>query len=127
MKTLASALALVLLTACSSPSGDTDTPETASPPAAPAESNTPAMPPAMPEAPAPSVTASANGTVEAVDVVAKTITIAHGPVDALKWPAMTMTFKAPNADLASVKQGDHIEFEFTSTGMDGTITNITHK
>ncbi|MUV13385.1 hypothetical protein GN331_04100 [Lysobacter sp. HX-5-24] len=81
----------------------------------------------MPETAQAAATASASGTVEAVDAAAKTITIAHGPVEALKWPAMTMTFKAPDVDLASVKQGDQVEFEFTSSGMDGTITKITHK
>ena len=134
MKTLASALALVLLAACSSPSGDTNAPETAADPTVPADSNTPtpATTPAgsmtMPEAPATSATtATASGTIEAVDVAAKTITIAHGPVDALKWPAMTMTFKAPNADLKSVKKGDQVTFEFVSSGMDATIVTINRR
>ena len=69
-------------------------------------------------------TASATGIVEAVDPAAKTVTIAHGPVAALQWPAMTMTFKAPDADLSSLKQGDHVSFEFTASGMDATITAI---
>jgi Cu(I)/Ag(I) efflux system protein CusF len=90
---------------------------------APASTPTESMP--APEAPAPSVaTASASGTVEALDVAAKTVTIAHGPVDALKWPAMTMTFKS-EVDLVDLKKGDHVEFEFISTGMDGTITKLT--
>ena len=69
-------------------------------------------------------TVSATGTVESVDVAAKTVTIAHGPVDALQWPAMTMTFKAPNTDLGAIKPGDKVTFEFTATGMDGTIVAI---
>ncbi|KAF1713586.1 hypothetical protein CSC71_06825 [Pseudoxanthomonas sangjuensis] len=81
----------------------------------------------MPEMAPAATRASASGTVEAVDTAAKTITIAHGPIDALKWPAMTMTFKAPDVDLATLKQGDQVGFELTSTGMDGTITKIARK
>jgi len=66
--------------------------------------------------------AKAEGTVESID--AGKITIAHGPVDALKWPAMTMAFNATPEQLASVKAGQKIQFEFTADGMDATITNI---
>lgn len=66
--------------------------------------------------------AKAEGTVESMD--AGKITIAHGPVDALKWPAMTMAFNATPEQLASVKAGQKIQFEFTADGMDATITNI---
>jgi len=66
--------------------------------------------------------ATAEGTVESID--AGKITIAHGPVDALKWPAMTMAFNATPEQLASVKAGQKIQFEFTADGMDATITNI---
>ena len=39
--------------------------------------------------------------------------IAHGPVATLKWPAMTMDFKAANsALLADLKPGAAIDFEF---------------
>ena len=110
--------ALAVMTACS-PTGN----ETAS---APDTTVTPA--PTAPTEPAPSATAStasATGVVEGVDPAAKTITIAHGAVESLKWPAMTMTFKAGDVDLSSIKQGDQVSFEFTSTGMDGTITSLT--
>jgi Cu(I)/Ag(I) efflux system periplasmic protein CusF len=108
-----------LLAGCSSPSNDANAPVT---------DTQPAPAPAMQAAP-PSTTpvASASGEVKAVDVTAKTVTIAHGPVGALNWPAMTMTFKAPNTDLSTIKQGDQVDFEFTSAGMDGTITAITRK
>ena len=103
---------LAMSVGCSSPPGDVDAP--VNPPAAAKPSD---------HATATS-TALASGVVEAVDVAARTITIAHEPVEALRWPAMTMTFKAPDADLGSFKQGDHVAFEFSSTGMNGTITTI---
>jgi Cu(I)/Ag(I) efflux system protein CusF len=43
-----------------------------------------------PSAPA----AHAEGTVKAIDALGGKVTLAHGPVPALKWPAMTMGFKA---------------------------------
>ena len=60
-----------------------------------------------------------------MDTGAGKITIAHGPVEALKWPAMTMAFKASPEQLASVKAGQQVEFEFEAKGMDSTITRIT--
>ncbi|QOX05636.1 copper-binding protein (plasmid) [Xanthomonas sp. WG16] len=74
---------------------------------------------------APSITASATGTVEGIDVSAGKITIAHGPVDALDWPAMTMGFKATPEQIASVQVGQKVNFEFQSQGMEATITRIT--
>lgn len=69
--------------------------------------------------------AMATGTIQSVDAGAGKITIAHGPVAALKWPAMTMAFKASPEQLASVKPGQKVEFEFEAKGMDSTITHIT--
>ncbi|MBS0475245.1 MAG: copper-binding protein [Xanthomonadaceae bacterium] len=81
----------------------------------------------MADMPAGATMASASGKVEAVDTTAGTVTIAHGPVEALKWPAMTMTFKAGDIDISGLKSGDQVDFEFTSTGMDGTLTKITRE
>lgn len=68
--------------------------------------------------------AMATGTVDKIDAVAGTITISHGPVESLKWPAMTMGFKATPEQVASVKPGQEVLFEFNSSGMDATITAI---
>ncbi|MBW8373141.1 copper-binding protein [Stenotrophomonas sp.] len=68
--------------------------------------------------------AMATGIIESVDTGAGKITIAHGPVEALTWPAMTMAFKASPEQLASAKPGQKVEFEFESKGMDNTITRI---
>jgi len=114
-------LTFVFLAGCTSPSDDANAPTSMTAPPTPSA----AVPPE--EAPAKTTKASANGVVEAVNTAARTITIAHGPIDALKWPAMTMTFTAPDADLSAIKQGDHVAFEFTSTGMNGTITTITRQ
>lgn len=68
----------------------------------------------------------ATGTVESVDARAGTITIAHGPVAALDWPAMTMAFHASPEQLASVKPGQPVvDFEFEAKGMEARIIEIT--
>ncbi|MFN3727447.1 MAG: copper-binding protein [Allosphingosinicella sp.] len=42
------------------------------------------------------------------------ITISHGPVAELGWPAMTMSFTVRSADLAQgVSVGDRVQFGFT--------------
>lgn len=116
MKLLAPVL-LVALSACSAPSDTTGGPESATSPST-------ATVPTASDSASP-VTASASGTVEAVDVAAKTVTLAHGPIDALQWPAMTMTFKAPEADLTTLRTGDHVVFELTSSQGDQVVTKIT--
>ena len=69
-------------------------------------------------------TATATGTVKKVNTESGTVTIAHGPVEALGWPSMTMGFKAKPDQLQTLKEGDQVAFEFSSEGMDSTITRI---
>jgi Cu(I)/Ag(I) efflux system membrane fusion protein len=54
----------------------------------------------------------AEGRIENIDA-SGTLTISHGPVATLKWPSMTMEFKAVHAALTQgFKAGDRIVFEF---------------
>lgn len=116
---LAGLMATMPLMACSSPSGPGgETTQAAAP-----------MPASNPESSqvgeAMTKRASATGTVEAIDLAARTITIAHGPVPELGWPAMTMTFKAPDIALARFKPGDEIAFDLSASGMAATVTAIS--
>jgi Cu(I)/Ag(I) efflux system membrane fusion protein len=72
-----------------------------------------ATPPTAP-APAPAAVGHKGvGTIEAIDPKAGTLSIAHEAVATLKWPAMSMEFKAANAALMTgVKAGDRVTFEF---------------
>ncbi|MEJ5999287.1 efflux RND transporter periplasmic adaptor subunit [Paucibacter soli] len=55
----------------------------------------------------------AEGTLDGIDAGQGTLSITHGPVASLKWPAMTMEFKAANAALlAGLKPGQALRFEF---------------
>ena len=72
-------------------------------------------------------TASAEGTVTAIDADAGTITVDHGAVPAIEWPAMTMAFDAEEQLRQDVAVGDRISFEFTTGEGGNTITSITKK
>ncbi len=53
------------------------------------------------------------GTVKTIDAKSGMLSVAHEPVASLKWPAMTMDFKAANDSLlAGLKPGAAIAFEF---------------
>ena len=55
----------------------------------------------------------AAGTVESIDLKAGTLSLQHGPVPSLKWPAMTMEFAVANAALLTgLRAGQHVSFEF---------------
>ncbi len=55
--------------------------------------------------------ASGEGVIKAVDAKAGTVVIAHGPIAALKWPAMTMKFKVESAAvLKGVTVGKKVHF-----------------
>ena len=124
MKTPSLIIALALAAACTPQDEDraagteAAAPSTQAPATAP-----PAEPIATPEA----ATASGSGEVEALDPVAGTVTINHGPIEALEWPAMTMTFAASGVDLGAIKPGDKVSFELRQTGaMEATVTSISH-
>ena len=110
-------LATVLLSGCSK------TPESPAVSVTPTASSSSPAPAASTATPA-AKRASASGVVQSIDATAHTVTIAHGPVEALGWPGMTMTFQAPGIDLATLKPGDKVAFEFTPTGVDGRIDLI---
>lgn len=112
-------VAVNLLIACSAPSGE----GTAQDSSASAMVETEASDASN----APAKHASASGTITAIDRVAQTITIDHGPVAALEWPAMTMTFQAPGIDLSGFEQGDRISFELSASGMAATVTELEHE
>jgi Cu(I)/Ag(I) efflux system membrane fusion protein len=69
--------------------------------------------PARPPAAGAAVGHKAEGIVDGVDLRAGTLSLNHGPVPTLKWPAMTMEFKAANNSLLNgLKPGQAVRFEF---------------
>ena len=57
-------------------------------------------------------TFSAIGTIE--KIADGSVTLRHGPVPRLDWPAMTMTFRTKNAaQISGFEEGDRVRFTFT--------------
>ena len=81
--------------------------------AAAAASATPGAPGATAPAGPATVGHKAQGTVDRVDAKAGTVSLNHGPIPTLKWPAMTMEFKVANPTLLKdLKPGAPVSFEF---------------
>jgi Cu/Ag efflux protein CusF len=65
-----------------------------------------------------------SGTVKKVDPAGGKVTIAHGPIPTMKWPAMSMTFTVKDkALLGKFSQDKKVEFEFVEQGSDYVITS----
>lgn len=76
------------------------------------------------KAPRPTM-ARSRGTVVSVDAAKGLVTIKHEPVPEVGWPAMTMTFKAPQASmLRGIKRGSRVGFAFQAQPR-GTVYVLT--
>ena len=64
------------------------------------------------------------GTVSAIDPATGKITLDHGPVAQLQWPAMTMGFGTKPDLLKGIAVGDRVAFEFDWNGSSAEITRI---
>ena len=67
---------------------------------------------------------SAAGEVTAI--AGNQVTISHGPVEGLGWPAMTMSFGAGSPEtIEGVSVGDRVSFEFHRDNGAYTLTSLT--
>ena len=65
------------------------------------------------------------GTVKKVDPVGGKVALAHGPIQSLKWPAMTMSFTVKDKGmLGKLSPDKKVEFEFVQQGSDYVITSV---
>lgn len=69
-------------------------------------------------------TGTGTGTVTAIDIAKGLVTLDHGPVTELQWPAMKMGFEATPDALKDLAIGDKIAFEFQWDGKAGKLTKI---
>ena len=68
------------------------------------------------------------GVIRAIDTKTGTLTIQHGAIPAVSWPAMTMTFKAkPASLLKGLKVGETFGFDCTVRGMVADVTAVRPK
>ena len=67
----------------------------------------------------------ATGMVTRVDSAKSRVTIKHGPVKSLGWPAMTMTFTVKDrAMLDQLAKGRKVDFQFKEEGSGYVITSV---
>lgn len=65
------------------------------------------------------------GTVKKIDSASGIVTLSHGPIPSLNWPAMTMSFKLKDAALAKgIKAGEAVDFELVQSGSDYVVTRL---
>ena len=70
--------------------------------------------------PATARSASASGVVRSLNPQRGQVTIAHGPIQAMGWPAMTMTFVLRNpAMFRGLRQGDRVNFSVIPNPQEG--------
>lgn len=70
-------------------------------------------------------TAEGEGVVTAIDAQAGTVTLNHGPIASLGWPAMTMTFRVHSAAvLQGVSVGQRVHFELMNDNGRPMVTEI---
>lgn len=104
--------AALLSAACSPPSGNVaqSTAADQTDPAAPAAQNAPI---------------TATGTVTAINASAGTISINHGAIAAINWPAMEMQFTAEDPSiLQDLAVGDRVQFELKSAAESTIVTAV---
>ena len=65
------------------------------------------------------------GTVKKIDATAGKVTIAHGPIKSMNWPAMNMTFTVKDKKMVeNLALEKKVEFQFVQRGSDYVITSI---
>ena len=77
------------------------------------------------------VAAPAAGTVQTYSgagritaIAGDQVSIAHGPIAGIGWPAMTMTFTAPAGMANGVQPGDQVAFSFQKQGSAYQLTSL---
>lgn len=66
---------------------------------------------------------SANGDI--TEISGGSVSVSHGPVESIGWPAMTMTFQAASPDmLQGLGVGDPVDFQFQKAGEQYVLTSI---
>jgi Cu/Ag efflux protein CusF len=83
------------------------------------------MQPAPAEKKAAATAHKASGIVKKIDAAKGSVTVAHGPVPDLKWPAMTMAFTVKDkALMEKLVVNKKVDFEFVEAGKHYVVTAV---
>ena len=82
----------------------------------------PAAATGSPESTAPSKVYSGTGTVKSI--TGDHVAIAHGPIEGIGWPAMTMTFTVAPDIATALQVGAKIDFSFRQEGSAYVLTSV---
>lgn len=56
------------------------------------------------------------------------VSISHGPIEGIDWPAMTMTFRAPSQQMVEgIAPGDRVAFQFRQADGSYVLTSISKR
>jgi Cu(I)/Ag(I) efflux system protein CusF len=73
-------------------------------------------------------TGHGSGVITALDPRANKVTIKHGPIPAVGWPAMSMTFTAtPPSLLKGLKVGRKVAFDVKTKGAAAEVTAVNRR
>lgn len=76
------------------------------------------------QAPAAEASQNYSGSGSITGIAGDQVSIKHGPIAGIGWPAMTMTFTAP-ADVAQgASVGDQVDFSFRKNGSAYQLTSL---
>lgn len=93
--------------------------------AGPAFAQSMANMPGMSHAATQAKTGHGTGVITAIDPKTAKLTIQHGPIPAVSWPAMTMAFKAnPPTLLRGLRVGQRIGFDVKVQGASAEVTSV---
>jgi Cu(I)/Ag(I) efflux system periplasmic protein CusF len=67
------------------------------------------------------------GTVTAIDPKGGQVSLDHGAIPEVGWPAMTMSFGADPAILSTIAVGDKVAFDMTTANGTPKVTAIRHQ
>lgn len=71
-------------------------------------------------------TIKTKGVVKLIDTDSQKLTIAHEPIPAINWPAMTMRFTYEDPSMiADIKEGSQVDLDFIQQGNISLLTKIT--
>ena len=73
---------------------------------------------------APEATRTYSGSGKVTAIAGRQVSIAHGPIPEIGWPAMTMTFSAPGGLERGLEAGDNVRFWFRQEDDSYVLTSL---